>query len=480
VARLEYELTGDSGHCYYDLVASRVPGGYLLSARDVTERAHMMRALEAAASRDALTHLFNRASFERALDARLAAAGVATVIFFDLDGFKMVNDTGGHSAGDAALVEVSHRLAAATHPDDLVARFGGDEFAVLLRDGLSRDDAIAITRAAQASICGSYAAGANRIALSGTAGITYRDAGSRAEVMRNADLALYAAKTDQRGTMRLFEPSMYRTARSSVELDQRLRSALDDDSLTLYYQPIIDLRSGKVSGTEALLRWFDGTEAVLLPEEMLALAEAHGSAPELGHWTLAKSIAQAQRWQRAGRNLRLSTNVSARQLLDEGFVDSVRHLLERDGCDARLLTIEITENMLVEDSERVLGILHRLRDMGLRLAIDDFGTGYSSLAYLGRLPVDELKIDRYFVSGLGIRADRTALVRAIIGIGTDLGLTVTAEGVETQLQRDMLREFGADRMQGFLESAALPVEEFERYLDARAGRQRLTADVTSS
>ncbi|MEO6989312.1 MAG: bifunctional diguanylate cyclase/phosphodiesterase, partial [Aquihabitans sp.] len=418
---------------------------------------------EAAARWDELTGLANRATFDAALEKRIASGRSAAVVFCDLDRFKRINDTSGHAAGDAVLVEVARRMGEAVGDDDLLARFGGDEFTVLLRPGVDADDAQRLARQIQRSVEGSYRVAADHgpgLGLSITAGLAFGGSGRDAtEVMRNADLALYAAKSEARGSLRVFEQSMYDDFARRVMLEQRLRVALDNDGLTLAYQPLLDLESGAVVGVEALLRWFDDGEVVLAPPELIELAESFDSDGQVGRWVLRSAVAQAAAWSAASYPVRVSINVTTRQLLDPDLVDVVKGLLAEHDLDASLVTLEITEGAFLDDASKAIEHLHKLRDIGIGLAIDDFGTGYSSLAYLTRLPVGELKVDRAFVAGLPHDKDRTALVRTVIRLANDLGFMVTGEGVERMDQLRLLRGMGAHLAQGYLISHPLPADK---------------------
>ena len=466
--RVEAEIRRPDGtRRQLDAQCSRTPEGFILSVRDISDTVEMLRRVEIAASHDMLTRLPNRLSFETALRERLQIDGLASVVFMDLDGFKRVNDTSGHAAGDALLVQVAHRLRASVD-DCLVARFGGDEFAVLLRRGVSHEGAMVLATHAQQSIAGTYHVAGNEITIRATAGLSFADHGTVAEVMRNADLALYAAKADGHGALRLFDQTMYDREVRRVELDERLRRALSSQDLSVYYQPVLDLESGAITSAEALVRWFDGEQAVLAPDELISLAESTGSVTALGEWVMGQAIRQAAEWQRAGHSLSIAVNISTKQLLVGDLVATVDRLLRQESLDPRLLILEVTESVLLEDADRAISTMDQLHALGVRIAIDDFGTGYSSLTYLSRLPVDQLKVDRYFVSGLGLVESRTAIVQTIVRLCRDLDLLVTAEGVEHPHQLELLREMGVHHLQGFLISKPLSAPDIIAFLDRGA------------
>jgi diguanylate cyclase (GGDEF)-like protein/PAS domain S-box-containing protein len=466
--RIEAEIRRPDGtRRQLDAQCSRTPDGFILSVRDISDTVEMLRRVEIAASHDMLTRLPNRLSFETALRERLQVDGHASVVFMDLDGFKRVNDTSGHAAGDALLVQVAHRLRASVD-DCLVARFGGDEFAILLRRGVSQEGALVLATHAQQAVAGTYHVAGNEITIRATAGLAFADRGSVEEVMRNADLALYEAKADGHGALRIFDQTMYDREVRRVELDERLRRALSSEDLSVYYQPVLDLETGAITSAEALVRWFDGELAVLAPDELISLAESTGSVTALGEWVMAQAIRQAADWQRSGHCLSIAVNISTRQLLVGDLAGTVDRLLRQESLDPRLLVLEVTESVLLEDADRAISTMDRLRALGVRIAIDDFGTGYSSLTYLSRLPVDQLKVDRYFVSGLGLVESRTAIVQTIVRLCRDLGLKVTAEGVEHMHQLELLRDMGVNHLQGFLISKPLSPSAIIAFLDRGA------------
>ena len=460
--RVEIELRRpDRTTRQVEVIGSRTTEGYVLSMRDVTERAEILRRVEHAARRDTLTGLPNRLSFEEALDIRLASGVDASVVFCDLDGFKRVNDTCGHAAGDFLLAQVAHRLEASL-PDSMVARFGGDEFAILLRSGISREAAVALTRHAQSAVAGTYRVASKEITLHMAAGLAFAQECSAADVLRNADLALYDAKAAGRGQVRLFEQSLYENAMRRLELDERLRRALACDELSLRYQPIVDLKTGLVIGAEALVRWVNEEGEILPAQELVNLAESSGSVTILGDWVLASAVRQAAEWRDAGYPIPIAVNVSAEQLLVGDLAHTVQRLLRDADVSPELLTLEITESVLLDDAETAISTMQRLRAIGIKIALDDFGTGYSSFAYLSRLPIDQLKIDRFFVAGIGEPGARAAIVRTMSRMSHDLGLIVTAEGVEDALQLELLVRMGVHRMQGYLVSKpVLPDELLE-------------------
>ncbi len=455
--RIETDVTTPDGELLHvEAIGTQVPDGFVVSIRDVTERVELQRRLHHAAHHDGLTRIPNRASFEAALADRIAEPGGATVMFVDLDGFKRINDSTGHAAGDAVLIEVVRRIASALHPGDLLARFGGDEFTVLLRPGLDPELARDLAEQVRDAVRGGYEVDGREVSLGATVGVAFGMQGSDpAALVHNADLAMYAAKSDTGSSVRIFEQQMHDEAARRVQLESHLRRALSGDGLRLVYQPVVDLTTGSIEGVEALLRWFDGERVVLDPGELVALAESLGLIGQLGELVLARAITQAAECARAGFPVRMAVNVSSRQFQDADLPSLVGSLLEEHGVDPGMLTLEVTETVLLEDTEAAIEVLATLRTLGVRLAIDDFGTGYSGLAYLHRLPVHELKIDRSFVSGLGRVPQLTSLVSTVVQMGQDLGLKLVAEGVENPLQMHHLKGLGVHSMQGYLASRPL-------------------------
>lgn len=410
------------------------------------------------ATRDALTGLPNRGEFtgrvERALT--VLGRGRVAVLFIDLDGFKDVNDSFGHAVGDELLVEAAGRLAEEVRETDVVGRFGGDEFVALLSD-CTDETALEIAERLRAALSAPYRIGHRDVVVSASIGLARPETGDDADsALRNADLALYRAKEAGRDRVSVYEPTMHSTVLRRLDLASRLRSALAHDALTLAYQPIIDLRTGTVYAMEALLRFGDSELAGWDVAEVIEAAEESGLAVPVGGWVLDAAVSTLATWVKAGHDVRMAVNVSARQVEAELFVRQVQNTLVYHGVPASALVLEITEHQLVRDVESSHQELARLRALGVRISLDDFGTGYSSLAYLPRLPLDSLKIDRSLVSRVGGPRDT---VPSVLRLGRDLSLSVVAEGVETVEQLVLLRAAGATLGQGHLFAPALPLEE---------------------
>ena len=370
------------------------------------------------------------------------------MVFLDLDGFKRINDTKGHPAGDTVLVEAARRIRTAVDGRGWVYRFGGDEFTVLLRAGTSAVDGAQVAASAVAALSQPLAVAGTSVDLSATAGVAIGGARNPDELVRNADLAMYSVKGVRRGAVGVYEPHMYEDFARQVELERRFATAHEAGELSLAYQPIVDLRHGRVVAAEALLRWRDQDGVVVGAEEFVPLAEGFGTIVTIGAWALREATRQAVRWARAGSPIDVSVNVSARQLQDDGLLAVVHRALRESGLPPYRLCLEITESVLLADDEVAPGVLSRLRALGVRLAIDDFGTGYAGLSYLRRLSVDQIKIDQSFLGG-PVGADGQALLAGVVALGRDLGLTVTVEGVETEEQVTTLQRLRADRGQGF-------------------------------
>ena len=427
----------------------------LVAVVDVTDRNALDAQLRHQAFHDSLTGLSNRALFndrvEHALGRRIGA-GTPVVLLLDLDRFKLVNDSLGHAVGDEMLVEVARRLEGAVRLGDTVARLGGDEFAVLLEDcaeGRAEHHAARLLDALGAPmvIGGQHVSGMASIGIAAaTPGI------SAGDVLRNADVAMYRAKAAGGGRYQVFQPAMYAAALRQMELQAALRQAIDDGQFVLHYQPIIGLTDGGVVGMESLLRWSHPEFGLLDPAEFIPVAEESGLIVPIGAWVLREACAAMTRWTGSGGEPSdgwVNVNLSGRQLADPHIVEHVRDALASSGLAPQRLTLEITESVLMHDSEANMRRLSRLRELGVRLAIDDFGIGYSSLAYLRAFPVDDLKIDKSFIAGVPQDDDALAVVQTILQLARSLGLRVVAEGVETSAQYLALRALGADLVQGF-------------------------------
>jgi len=448
------------------LGAEQAVRGFVLNVRDVTERRGLERELSHQAFHDALTGLANRALFAervgRGLARRTRGGRGLAVLFLDLDGFKAVNDTLGHAAGDRLLQEVAQRLRDCVRPGDTVARLGGDEFAVLLEDLASSDDgsdvAVRIAEALRAPVD----LGGREVRVGCSCGIAVHTADESAdELLRNADLAMYRAKADHNGGYALFQPEMHADLVTRMQLEEDLRQALHRGELEIWYQPTVSLTDHRWVGCEALLRWQHPTRGRVAPSEFIAVAEETGLIVELGQWVLHEACAQVAQWRRTRPDvleLGIAVNVSPHQLQAPGLLASVDAALRASGIPAHLLTIELTESVLLEHTEQMRDLLAALKARGVRLAIDDFGTGYSSLSYLHRFPVDVLKIDRSFVSGMRSGSDEQELARTIVRLGHSLGLTVIAEGIEQDAELEALQSMGCDLGQGYLFSRPVPPE----------------------
>ena len=450
-------------------------GGILVTARDVEQRKIHEQQLTRQAFYDGLTGLPNRLLCQERLDQALErsrrSGSRITLLIVDLDGFKLVNDGLGHAMGDQLLVAAAARLVAACGPDDTVARPGGDGF-VLILESLP-DDAAAVGFAETVTRLFEqpFTLGGRSLTVTVSIGIA---AGQGAQhgadtLLRNADLAMYRAKATAKGRAVLFDDSMDDDSLASLELEAELRRALERDELCVYYQPVVELGSGRLLEVEALVRWNHPERGLLPPGDFIPLAEATGLIIPLGQQVLEQACRQAARWQAIHAPdppLTLSVNLSPRQFQQPMLELQVAATLRQAGLDPNCLKLEITEGVVMNDVERTIPILNRLKASGVKLAIDDFGTGYSSLAYLKRLPLDVLKIDRSFVSGIGQNQDDLAIVQAIISLAKSLRLSITAEGIETAAQAEILTALCCDRGQGYLFSRPVEAAVITRMIEA--------------
>ncbi|MEZ5143712.1 MAG: PAS domain S-box protein [Acidimicrobiales bacterium] len=426
--------------------------------RDISERKAFERRLEHEATHDPLTGLPNRTLLLDRLDLALARSkrrgnGLA-VLFCDLDHFKVVNDGMGHSVGDRLLVAVAERLRQQLRPGDTVSRFGGDEFVILCEDLDDVEDAISVAKRVDHALNQPFRLGEDDLHIGVSIGIalTEKGDGHPEALIRDADAAMYRAKAKGRNRYQVFEVDMWEQAVDRLDLERALRRALGRGELELHYQPIVDLRTGKVLAVEALMRWHHPDRGLLSPDQFMNVAEETGLIVPMGGWVLAEACRQLQAWKDVLPDLAVSVsvNLSARQLDHPDLVAVVDDALRASGLDGGRLHLEITESVLMEDVERSRHTLARLTELGVHVAVDDFGTGYSSLSSLRRFPVDRLKVDRSFVDGLGDEPEDTAIVAAIVNLAHTLGLQATAEGVETERQRHALEDLGCDSAQGYL------------------------------
>ncbi|MGD0561613.1 MAG: EAL domain-containing protein [Roseiarcus sp.] len=440
-------------------VAYHAHDGQLVAIVDITERKRAEAEVAYLAHHDALTGLRNRAYFRDQLaatiDLRRRKKERLAVCFLDLDLFKDVNDTFGHPTGDRLLRMVAQRLQDALSDGDLAARLGGDEFAVILNHAASPSQIGDVASELIDRLSRTYNIEGLDVTIGASMGIAlFPDDGESADdLLKNADMALYQAKSDGRSRHRFFQKDMDLKAQERRAIEADLRTALAAGQLDLHYQPLVEISGNRVSGFEALLRWRHPTKGMIPPSDFIPIAEATGLIVPIGEWVLRTACAEAATWR---DGMTVAVNLSAIQFRALNLVNTVIGALAHSGLAPERLELEITETVLLAETETTLATLHKLRDFGIRIALDDFGTGYSSLSYLRGFPFDKIKIDRSFVKDLSDRVDCTAIISAISGLAKSLGIATTAEGVETQQQLDFLRLQGCTQAQGFLFSPAMP------------------------
>ena len=435
----------------------------------ITQRKVFEAELAHQATHDPLTGLPNRLLLQDRLDFALAArtrkGHLVAAIFIDIDHFKLINDSYGHEAGDAVLTGVAERLSAAVRPSDTVTRFAGDEFVVVCEALGDPARVMGLAARLLESLQGSYPVPGAELEISVSTGIAIAGPDDSADdVVRNADTAMFEAKSRGRDRVVVFDTALSGRARARLDMTQGLRYAIERGELQVLYQPQLDLLEGRIAGVEALLRWNRPGFGQVQPETFIPVAEESGLIVSIGEWVIEQACTMAAS-RTAGSAITVAVNLSARQLGALNLVKSIRNTLQETGLDPALLTLELTESTVMDDPVAASVILEQLKQLGVRLSIDDFGTGYSSLAYLQRFPVDELKIDQSFVDGLGTETSDDAIVSGIISLARTLGLEIVAEGIETQLQLRRLRELGCERAQGFLIAQALNAADLHRWLE---------------
>jgi diguanylate cyclase (GGDEF)-like protein len=435
---------------------------------------------------DLITGLPNRACFQDRLEQAIRYAERYEqsfgLLFIDLDNFKNVNDTMGHSAGDELLVQIGQRLTACVRRSDTVARLGGDEFTVILLNLKDRDLIAKVAEKICIELRRPFSVNGRDFYLTASIGIsTYPPDGDNAEILiRNADIAMYQVKRDHKNGYLFFNREMSDQAIRRMELEDDLRNALLNEQFEIHYQVCVDTHSRKPVAVEALVRWRHPERGLVFPDEFIPVAEETGLIVELGRWVLMEACRQARAWQQAGyAPIAIAVNVSMLQFKQGNLVDTVMEALVASNLDSRWLELELTEGMIVRNADHAKGVLDRLRELGIRVAIDDFGTGYSSFMQLRRMPIDCLKIDRAFIREVLNNQDDASVVEAIVALGRKLNLTLVAEGIETAAQLKFLKNLGCQRCQGYLFGPPMPAAEFERSVLQRPSSPRDIDNSTS-
>jgi diguanylate cyclase (GGDEF)-like protein len=472
------EVELNDGRIFHVVRMPMENGGWVGTHEDVTERKIAQAKVEYLAHHDALTGLPNRLQFrrqlERSLDS-LSREATLAVLCLDLDHFKAVNDTLGHPVGDVLLKELAQRLAACMRETEFLTRQGGDEFAVIMTDTTNPlTEAAALAGRLIEAVSEPFLIDDHHVAVGLSVGIAVApgDSDDPDDLLKAADLALYRAKNDGRGTYRFFEPEMDARAQARRLLELDLRAAVGRGEFELYYQPIVAMRTEEIIAFEALVRWRHPTRGLLPPADFIPVAEETGLIVPLGEWILRQACADAAAW---SVPVRVAVNLSAIQFRSHRLVQTVISAVTAAGLAPERLELEVTESVLLQDTATTLAALHSLRDFGANISMDDFGTGYSSLSYLRSFPFDKIKIDRSFVEDLADRPESMAIVRAVAGLGSSLGIETTAEGVETAEQIDLLRREGCTEMQGYIFSPPRPAAEVEQLLKGNREQARAIA-----
>jgi diguanylate cyclase (GGDEF)-like protein len=449
-------------------------GGWVATHEDITEQRQSEVKIEYMAHHDALTDLANRVLLNDRLEhalARVQDGKMVAVHHLDLDQFKAVNDTFGHPCGDKLLRIVAERLRTLAADADTIARMGGDEFVIVQAAISDPADATALAQRAIDALSEPYDIDGQQAVIGVSIGISVGpgDGSIPDKLLRNADLALYRAKSDGRGTFRFFEPAMDLQMQTRRIMEQDLRRALPAGEFELHYQPVVNLASKEISGFEALIRWNHPTKGMISPATFIPLAEEIGFIVPMGEWVIRQACATAAQWP---EHLHVAVNISAIQFRSPGLMQVIVGALGASGLSPTRLEIEITESVLLHNKEATLAVLHQLRSLGIRIAMDDFGTGYSSLTYLQSFPFDKIKIDRSFVKNITENSSSLNIVRAVAALANGMGMTATAEGVETAEQLQSIASEGCTEMQGFLFSKPLPAAEIERqFLSGRGSKE---------
>ncbi|MBV8636427.1 MAG: EAL domain-containing protein, partial [Burkholderiaceae bacterium] len=449
----------------------QVEDGVVAIMRDISERKRLETKVRYQATHDALTGLSNRTLLHDRLNQAIAQATREDreiwVIFADLDRFKMVNDSLGHKAGDAFLLAVAERLQAIVREADTVARLGGDEFVLILPETSDSRMSVGTVQRIMQTISQSITVEGKEFSLNCSIGVSvFPNDGESAELLiERADMAMYRAKETGRNNFQFFTAEMNERLIERMRIEEALRDAVERGEFELFYQPQLDLSSGRVIGVEALIRWRHPEMGLVSPARFIPLAEETGLIVPIGHWVLESACTQAMAWERAGLGgLRIAVNLSTRQFAQPDLVQSIAAALRDSGLAPGRLEIELTEGLVMSDVENAIETLHELKRLGVQLAIDDFGTGYSSLSYLRRFPIDVLKIDQSFVRDITASSGEATIVHTIIAMAHNLNLRVIAEGVETREQLAYLRKHECDEMQGYYFSRPLPAAEVEHLL----------------
>lgn len=443
----------ESGHCT----------GFVKILRDLTDHKLAEERTLYLSQHDSLTALPNRSMFHEelshAINTAKANKSQVGILFIDIDRFKDINDSLGHHTGDAILKHVAQRLIDSTRKSDIVARLGGDEFGIICSGLTRQSEAELLANKLVKKLSMPFNIENHQISAGASIGVTVfpKDGDDPVQILKNADMAMYRAKSSGRSNYQLYTENLDTDAKRRHAIEEALRTALDKDQLTLHYQPLIELASGALCGVEALLRWEDGTVPLLTCEELIAVADETGLIVPIGEWALRSACKQGRIWQDEGiLNARVAVNLSSRQLKDSTFLRIVDQILEESQLEPEHLELEITESLLMENNQINISVLQALKKRGIHIAVDDFGTGFSSLSYLKHFPVDTLKIDQLFVKCLPENQHDAAIASAIIGMAHSLGMSVVAEGIEREEQLDFLKSLGCNFGQGFLFSPPVP------------------------